>query len=402
MNDTEKSSLETTEAEGMTSVPPKTTKPEENKEPIPFTDSATGQYSQGFNSQPNTTAGNTNQSNQNTAGEYGFTRQWTAVSPLRDRDVVTLGNAVGFPLSMFFVLNIVFQILLSYILYIISAITGRTSFPELSDPNIQYIYSSCVTIFTLTVPYLFTLKATNSAYSDLVSVKRVSGSSCLAFVMLGLGASVLCNLASNTLGYYSDKLFGIKFINSAPEYEKGPWSFALMLLCVGILPAILEEFAIRGVILGALRKRFSDTSAIVISSVLFGLLHGNLQQIPFAALLGLLLGFATVYTGSIIPAVLIHAVNNINTVVISFAIPTLSPLAQNVVYFTFIAVSLIIGLCGFITLIKSDPDIFRLSTEKSELTSGNLFSFLSSPWIIIFLALCVLEVLLVQGVITLV
>ncbi len=325
----------------------------------------------------------------------------TFLSQPRDRSLTALGNAVGLPLSMFFILSVLLDGVFQYIFDLYGMIFGYGSLTFPNDPNILYVYSSCINIVTLTVPYLFTLKATNSTYSELVSVKRVYVSKCLSFVMLGMGASVLCNYASTQLSSCFDRVFGIEFKSTAPEFSQGPWSLALMLLCVGVLPAILEEFAIRGVVLGALRKKFSDTSAIVLSSLLFGLLHGNLQQIPFASLMGLLLGFATVYTGSIIPAILIHTVNNVSSVLMEFTLPMLSPLEQQLSYITFNAVSLIIGICGFIMIIKADSNAFKLSTEKSQATFKNLLGFFSSVWVIIFLVLCVLWVLLAQGVISL-
>ena len=72
-----------------------------------------------------------------------------------------------------------------------------------------------------------------------------------------------------------------------------------------IVPAVFEEFAFRGVVLNKLRK-FGDSYAIIMSAVLFGLMHGNLSQIPFAFILGLVIGFIAVKTNSIIPGILIH------------------------------------------------------------------------------------------------
>ena len=318
-----------------------------------------------------------------------------------DRSLKTLGDAVGFPLCMFFIISYAIQYIIAYAVLIFSAIFNSSAFEGFSDPNIQYVLSSMISLVSLTIPYLYTLKATKSTFVELISVKRVASSKLIALVMLGFGASALSNVASNILESFANSLFGIQFETTAPEYGTGVWSFILMLLCVGILPALLEEFAIRGVILGALRKKFSDTSAIVISSVLFGALHGNLQQIPFATLLGLLLAYTTVYTGSLLPAIVIHAVNNTLSVVLAFSSQNMSPMVSEMTSYIYFTVSLIIGICGFIMLIKSDDNTFKLSPERAEETKPNLKKFLSSPWMIIFLVLCVIQVLLAQGVIVL-
>ncbi len=324
-----------------------------------------------------------------------------ATPVIPDRSLQTLGDAVGFPLCMFFIISYAIQYAVAYVVLIFGTIFKISGLEAYSDPNVQYVLSSLISLVSLTVPYLYTLKTTKSTFAELILVKRVASSKLIALVMLGFGASALSNLASNILESFTNSLFGVQFENPAPEYGTGTWSFILMLLCVGILPALLEEFAIRGVILGALRKKFSDTSAIVISSVLFGILHGNLQQIPFATLLGLLLAYTTIYTGSLLPAVLIHAVNNTVSVILAFSSQNMSPMVSEMTSYIYFTVSLIVGICGFIMLIKSDSNAFKLSPERAEETNPNLRKFLASPWIIIFLVLCVIQVLLAQGVITL-
>ncbi len=76
-----------------------------------------------------------------------------------------------------------------------------------------------------------------------------------------------------------------------------------------IAPAILEEFCFRGVICGRL-ARFNRMAAVIVSSILFSLMHMTVDQIPFAFAAGLLMGYVYLRTGSIWSSVLIHAVNN--------------------------------------------------------------------------------------------
>lgn len=345
---------------------------------------------------------NINNTSKNEQPNTEPTTPTASITPaIPDRSLQTLGDAVGFPLCMFFIISYVIQYAIVYAVLIFSAIFNSSTFEGFDDPNIQYILSSLISLVSLTVPYLYTLKLTKSTFNELISVKRVASSKLMALVMLGFGASALSNLASNILESFANSLFGIKFETTAPEYGTGIWSFVLMLLCVGILPALIEEFAIRGVVLGALRKKFSDTSAIVISSVLFGIMHGNLQQIPFATLLSLLLAYTTVYTSSLLPAIIIHAVNNSVSVILAFSSQNMSPMVSEMTSYIYFTVSLVIGICGFIMLIKSDSNAFKLSPERAEETTPNLRKFITSPWIIIFIVLCAIRVLLAQGVIVL-
>lgn len=82
-------------------------------------------------------------------------------------------------------------------------------------------------------------------------------------------------------------------------------------LALGIIAPLAEEVVFRGAILRALLEKFSKPwTAIVISALLFALIHLNPAQMPHAFLVGLLLGWMYWRTGSIIPGLLLHVVNN--------------------------------------------------------------------------------------------
>ena len=88
-------------------------------------------------------------------------------------------------------------------------------------------------------------------------------------------------------------------------------SFVLYALAISLGPGISEELAFRGVVLAGFRSRYSPTTAIALSALLFALMHLD----PLHALLtfpaGLWLGFLVVRTRSIYPAIAAHALNNL-------------------------------------------------------------------------------------------
>lgn len=80
---------------------------------------------------------------------------------------------------------------------------------------------------------------------------------------------------------------------------------------VAMLAPFVEELIFRGAILRALLEKIKNHWwAIVISAILFSLMHGNPAQMPFAFVAGIFLGWAYYRTGSIIPGVTYHWVNN--------------------------------------------------------------------------------------------
>ncbi|MBX9790648.1 MAG: ABC transporter permease subunit [Pirellulales bacterium] len=90
----------------------------------------------------------------------------------------------------------------------------------------------------------------------------------------------------------------------------GPANLWLMLLFVAVLPAICEELAFRGFILSGFRHLGHKWRAIVLSSVFFGLTHAVFQQSLITSLLGVLIGYLAVQTGSLWPGMVFHVTHN--------------------------------------------------------------------------------------------
>jgi hypothetical protein len=86
------------------------------------------------------------------------------------------------------------------------------------------------------------------------------------------------------------------------------------LMAVGVLGPFAEELLFRGAVLPSLLNwdRISGKPwlAIILSAALFSLAHMNPAQLPFAFMLGLLLGWLYYRTGSLLPGLVIHVINN--------------------------------------------------------------------------------------------
>jgi len=94
--------------------------------------------------------------------------------------------------------------------------------------------------------------------------------------------------------------------------------FILNLLVLGILPAVCEELMFRGVVLQGFRKNFSDKIAIVVSALMFALFHSNLQQLIYPFILGLILGWIAIRSGSLIISMIVHLTNNCIVVLMAY------------------------------------------------------------------------------------
>jgi len=89
--------------------------------------------------------------------------------------------------------------------------------------------------------------------------------------------------------------------------ERPVW---VLLLVMAALPAICEELAFRGFILSGFRHLGHKWRAIVLSSIFFGVTHAIFQQSIVACLVGMMIGYIAVQTGTLFAGMLFHVVHN--------------------------------------------------------------------------------------------
>lgn len=308
-----------------------------------------------------------------------------------------LGNSIGLPLCLFFIGSVILGIVLGRVLAALSIITGEDMTLLLEDPNFNYVVNAVLSILLFTVPFLVTPGMTGYKWSDTVPMRKAPLGKSTAVVMLGLGVCALSNIASAIFGSMFKSITGNDVVSNDYGQGKGIVSFIIMLLCVGVLPALVEEFAFRGVILGTMRKYMGDGASIFLSAMLFGLLHGNLVQIPFAFGVGLILGYSVVYTGSMIPGMVLHCINNTMSVVLSYALVGVSPMIDGIMSLLYLAVLLLIGACGLIMLLKIDRNAFCMSKERTDDSDMKVKYFCSSAWMIVFYVICAIEIFITQA-----
>ena len=86
----------------------------------------------------------------------------------------------------------------------------------------------------------------------------------------------------------------------------GGWSILMLV----VLAPVMEEVLFRGILLESVRSKHSAGRAIVVSALMFGVIHLIPQQVVNAFVIGLILGYIYVRTESLWPVIVIHALNN--------------------------------------------------------------------------------------------
>ena len=229
-------------------------------------------------------------------------------------------------ISVFAVMTMYF--IMCSMLELMRAVLNYGLFDSLGNQMIDVIWScfSQIIIFTL-VPvllYLFYFKEKklkdrlSNTFTNLGLKKKVPLKVILLSIPAGLAmyfitifVSFIFNVILVLIGYMPSTSAG------TTSTEFSAVSFILSLVLTAVLPAIGEEITHRGMLVNAF-KGWGDKQAIFWSALMFGLMHGNIQQVFYASLvLGIIGGIISVKTGSIVPGMILHFINNAISVVLS-------------------------------------------------------------------------------------
>ena len=171
-----------------------------------------------------------------------------------------------------------------------------------------------------------------------------------------------------------------------------------------VVAPLFEEFWFRGMVLQTL-KPYGNGFAIFVSGILFGLTHANLQQFFFTSVIGIVLGYVAVQTGSIITTTVIHAMFNsiaatsslflANSSVQDYILeiargnnPEKSPVV--VVYLIWNTAVILFAVVGFFMAIYKLAHIrrYRVPKVQTEMSTGKRWGiFLLCPTVIVMLLL---------------
>ena len=296
-------------------------------------------------------------------------------------------------------LSMLIMMLLMLLCGINSDVTSSTSIP-------MQMITIFVSVFSVFVPGLLYLLFSKSSLSETIKVKYVKQGTLWPFVFIGMASAMVANVVANMVTQ-NFSIFGLQNTIEFDYSSNSPIINVLNIISVAIVPAFAEEFAFRGIVMGSLRK-YGDSLAIIASAVMFGAMHGNISQIPFAFVLGLIFAFIDCKTNSIIPSIIIHFLNNFYAVTLDVFNSTgeLSDRNFMIIYYIIIAAFCLLGVISFFVLLKKDKNFFKVSdkinnspvVQTSLSFKEKITSFFINPGIILSLSIFVIETILFLGI----
>lgn len=244
------------------------------------------------------------------------------------------------------------------------------------------------------VPGLIYLKLSKNHISDVIKVSSVKPVMLILITLMGMGIAMVANIASDMVTS-NFSLIGIEFNLDMDSSSSSVFTNVLYVISTALTPAFAEEFGFRGILMGTLRK-YGDSFAIIVSAIMFGAMHGNIIQIPFAFILGLIFGYVDCKTNSIIPSIVIHFVNNFYAVILDIlqSQGTVSNRTFAIINLSLFIAFLVLGVLAFLMIAKKDKNFLSISDTSNVVSLSlkeKITAFFSGSGVIITVILLALE-----------
>ena len=314
---------------------------------------------------------------------FGFTKE----TYLEKRGIRRTAAVVGIPVICIYAISAVWSTL--YFLITKSFGIGSAEAVEIANnPAIQQLLQVIISTLMFTVPFIVAVKVIGMNVGEVVDFSAPEKATVLPFFLFGIGFCAFANIAVSFAGSFFSG-FGIDYSVDFGKNPRGFLGFLLSVFATVAIPALVEEFACRGVVLGLL-KRYGEGFAIIVSSIIFGVMHGNFEQMPFAFLVGIILGFIYVKTKSIWVCVAVHAANNLVSVLFSYA--TISDKVLNLIYTIYLMACMLSAVAGVFMLSHKGSGVYAIGKSQTACSERQKYKwFFTSVFIIAFIIINLFE-----------
>ena len=205
-----------------------------------------------------------------------------------------------------FTLATIAMVGVSFLFLTVLVISGLATNEETASSD-WYLYCSfLLTPFAFALVSWWILNWTKTPVKEAIKAQKCHPKYFLIAVLLQIGLLSLSELNSLFLKFLAQ--FGYQETEILLPSMDG-FGFLGVLFAVAVLPAIFEEVIFRGLLLKGMRS-FGAVGAILLCGALFSLYHQNPAQTIYQFCCGAAFAFAALKSGSILPTILSHFINN--------------------------------------------------------------------------------------------
>jgi len=182
-------------------------------------------------------------------------------------------------------------------------------FIDFEDDYLKVLLTDSIFAVIVILFYFIDFKAIN----ELFRFKKLDK---LVVLKIVIFAPLFALLVSLFVSYLNESVFEVWQVTYYETFRYSPAPLLLAIISVGVFPAIFEEIAFRGIIFKELTAVTRIKSTILISAVLFTILHFSLISILWLFPIGLLFGYFRAKYRTIWYGVIGHFVYNSSIVLI--------------------------------------------------------------------------------------
>ena len=238
-----------------------------------------------------------------------------------------------------------------------------------ATPNQNVIAVSMIFVLSFLIPILclkgfLNISYTNKEKKNSKGIKKILTWTIMAIPVMYLSTYIVELVISKME-------VNPTMMESALIFDKSIGGYILFFIEIAILPAIFEELLFRKVMLDG-AKKYGTLFGIFFTAVMFGFIHMNIPQAVNAILIGIIFAYLTIKTGSVLPAMILHLINNGTQALLM--INENNIVVSNVINYAYIAVAIIGALILLINILKNRKEFKIKNKIKTGITLKTIVS----------------------------
>ena len=179
--------------------------------------------------------------------------------------------------------------------------------------NVPLIVRSIIIYIALLTPVIVYAKNKGGLDAKSFGIKKIKGKTILYTVLLTIVSAPMYMLANLISQFFVPNTI----VQNSDNIMAGPLIFPF--IAMAVLAPVCEEYICRGFFANRMNKLMPFWVAAVISGIMFGALHLNINQFSYAVVIGVVFAYANRASGSTITSMISHSIINGVSFVIVYA-----------------------------------------------------------------------------------
>lgn len=265
--------------------------------------------------------------------------------------------------SLSFILAIAIPNVLAFFLLFIAG--SFTDIKTIENTTFYKIMATLLSQVSFALVYFYIIKKNKISFTKSVKVSKVNFKQVFITLLIAL---VCLFLISPIINVFDSFLINIGVSEQTLPIDLTKIENLLYLIfALGILAPVTEEFLFRGIILSGLENK-GEKTAVLISSLMFCIMHLSLHQTLYQFILGVILALVMLCTKNIFMPILVHFVNNTFVLLINYISPSFFDYNFLSLNYIILAVTLfilgLITICILVRMLKKHKPQEKIQSEN--------------------------------------